>query len=92
MYDFVLTHIGFAKYLFLENALKKTTEYFLKFLFFFESTILPVNNGQMAASAGHAAAYTIGFLSTLSIACSCISPTASRILSFKASIVSGLSG
>ena len=29
----------------LENALrKKTTEYFLKFLFLFESTILPVNN------------------------------------------------
>ena len=29
---------------FLENAFKKTTEYFLKFLFLFESTILPVNN------------------------------------------------
>ena len=29
---------------FLENALKKTTEYFLKFRFLFESTILPVNN------------------------------------------------
>ena len=28
---------------FLENALKKTTEYFLKFIFLFESTILPVN-------------------------------------------------
>ena len=25
---------------------KKTTEYFLKFLFLFESTILPVNNGK----------------------------------------------
>ena len=32
---------------FLENAKKKkTTEYFLKFLFLFESTILPVNNGK----------------------------------------------
>ena len=29
---------------FLENALKKTTEYFLKFLFLFK--ILPVNNGK----------------------------------------------
>ena len=27
----------------LENALKKTTEYFLKFLFLFASTILPIN-------------------------------------------------
>ena len=33
-------------FLFLENALKKTTEYFLKF-FLFESTILPVNNGKI---------------------------------------------
>ena len=31
---------------FLENALKINTEYFLKFLFLFESTILPVNNGK----------------------------------------------
>ena len=37
---------GSAKYLFLENDLKKTTEYFLKFLFLFENTILPVNNGK----------------------------------------------
>ena len=29
---------------FLENALKATTEYFLKFLYLFESTILSVNN------------------------------------------------
>ena len=28
----------------LENALKKSTEYFLKFLLLFESAILPVNN------------------------------------------------
>ena len=30
----------------LENALKKTTEYFPKFLLLFESTILAVNNGK----------------------------------------------
>ena len=30
----------------LENALKKTTKYFSRFLFLFESTILPVNNGK----------------------------------------------
>ena len=54
-------HTGSAKYLFLENALKKTTEYFLKFLFLFESTILlrlimENNFFQMAASTGHAVA------------------------------------
>ena len=37
---------GSAKYPFFENALKKATEYFLKFLFLFESTILPVKNGK----------------------------------------------
>ena len=31
---------------FLENALEKTTEYFLNFLFLFESTMLPFNNGK----------------------------------------------
>ena len=31
---------------FFENALKKTTEYFLKFLFLFQSTILSINNGK----------------------------------------------
>ena len=31
---------------FLEIALKTTAEYFLKFAFLFESTILPVNNGK----------------------------------------------
>ena len=31
---------------FLENALKNTIEYFLKFLFLFESTILSVNSGK----------------------------------------------
>ena len=34
-------------FFFLENSLKKkTTEYFFKFLFLFETTILPVNNGK----------------------------------------------
>ena len=31
---------------FFGKCLKKTTEYFLKFLFLFKSTILPVNNGK----------------------------------------------
>ena len=31
---------------FFGNALKKTIEYFLKFLFLFEIKILPVNNGK----------------------------------------------
>ena len=36
-----------AKYLiFFENDLKKTFEYFLKFLYLFEGIILPVNNGK----------------------------------------------
>ena len=49
---------------------------------------------QMATSAGHAVAYTIGPIFTHIIECvqlSTSSPMASRILSFKASIVSGLS-
>ena len=46
---------------------------------------------QIAASAGHAVAYTIGPIFKHIIVCSCISPMASRILSFKASIVSDLS-
>ena len=58
-------HVSSAKYLFLENALEKTIEYFLKFLFFYlnvQSFRLIVKNKfiQMAASAGHAVAYTIG--------------------------------
>ena len=50
----------------------------------------------MAASAGHALAYTscfsVQFLSTLSIVCNCISPMISRILSFKESIANRLVG
>ena len=60
----------------LENALKKTTEYFLKFLFLFESTILPSlimenNFIQMAASAGHVVAYIIGPIFEISKIFSC---------------------
>ena len=48
---------------------------------------------QMAASAGHAVAYTIGPIFKNIIDCvQRISPMASLILSFKASIVAGLSG
>ena len=52
-------------FIFLENALKKTAEYLLKFLFFYlkvQSFRLIMENNfiQMAASAGHAVAYTIG--------------------------------
>ena len=39
-------HTASAKYLFLNALKKKTTEYFLKFNFLFESTLLPVNNGK----------------------------------------------
>ena len=46
-------YIGSAKYRFFENGLKKTTEYFRKFLFLFESTILPVNNGKEFHSNGY---------------------------------------
>ena len=56
---------GFAKFLFFGKCFKRTTtEYFLKFIFLFESTILPVNNGKnfilMAASPGHAVADRLG--------------------------------
>ena len=45
---------GSAKYLcFLANDLKKTTEYFLKFICLFESAILPVNNGKNFHSNGY---------------------------------------
>ena len=47
---------------------------------------------QMAASAGHAVASTIDpIFKHIVDLCSCITPMALRILSFKASIVSGLS-
>ena len=39
------TNTRSCKYLFFGKCFKKkTTEYFLKFLFLFESTILPINN------------------------------------------------
>ena len=52
-------------FFFLENALKKTLEYFLKFLFFYLKVqsfrlILENNFIPLAALAGHAVAYTIG--------------------------------
>ena len=65
-YNFVLLlHKGSAKYFFFENALKKTTAYVLKFLFFYlkvQSFRLIMENNiiLMAASAGHAVAYRIG--------------------------------
>ena len=50
-------------FFFLENALKKTTEHFLKFLFYLkvQSSRLTMENNfiQMAASTGHAVAYMI---------------------------------
>ena len=100
MYVCIKKHLsGSTKYLFLENALKKTTKYFLKFLFFYlkvQSFRLIMENNfiKTAASAGDAVAYTIGpiFKHIIqSSVCSCISPMASQILCFKASIVSGLS-
>ena len=49
-----------AKYFFLENALKKTAEYFIKFLFYLKvqsfRLIMEHNFIQMAVSAGHAVA------------------------------------
>ena len=73
--------------------LKKTTEYFLKFLSLFESTNLPVNNFiQMAASAGHVVAYTIGGIFKHIIDCVQLYFTNGFTnISFKASIVFGLS-
>ena len=58
---FIYTYTGSAKYLiFLENLKKKTTEYFLKFLFFYFKVqsfqlIMEKSFIQMAASAGHTA-------------------------------------
>ena len=44
MNDYNINHTtGPPNTFFMENALKRTTEYFHKFLFLFESTILPVN-------------------------------------------------
>ena len=62
--------------LLLENVLKKTTEYFLKFLFFylkvqFFRLIWKMENNfiQMAASAGHAVEFTIGPIFNHTIDC-----------------------
>ena len=60
-----LINIGSAKYFsFLANVLKKTTEYFATFFFYLKvqsvRLTMETNFIQMAASAGHAVAYTIG--------------------------------
>ena len=66
---------GSSKYLFffLENALKKTTICFLKFLFYLKvqsfRLIMKNNFIQMVASAGHAVAYTIGSIFNYIIDC-----------------------
>ena len=41
-----IQNTGSAKYLFFGKCFKKNTEYFLEFIFLFECTILPVNNGK----------------------------------------------
>ena len=83
-------------YRFFYICFKKLLNIFSNFSFYLKvqsfRLIMENNFIQMAASAGHTVAYTIGpIFSTLSIVCSCVSPMALRILSFKASIVSGLS-
>ena len=62
---------------------------YLKVQFFW--LIIENNYVQMAASAGHAVAYTIDPIFKHIIDCVQLSQMATRILSFKASIVSGLS-
>ena len=59
---------------------KNYSEYFFKFIFLFESTILSVNNGKFHSN------------SCLGWTCSSISPMGSWILFFKASIVLWLVG
>ena len=60
----LLYRVRQISFFFLENALKKTTEYFLKFLFYLNvqsfRLIMEKNFIQMAVSTGHAVAYTIG--------------------------------
>ena len=62
-YYSILLIYRFRQKPFFGNALKKTTEYFLKFLFYlkvqFFRVIMENNFIQMAASTGHAVAYTI---------------------------------
>ena len=94
---YINTHcIGSVNYLFfLENALKKKLLNIFSNLFFYMKVqsfqlIMENNFIHMAASAGHDPTRSVQFLSTLSIVCSCILTMASRILSFKASIVSDL--
>ena len=82
---------GSAKYFFL--ILKKLLIIFLNFFFYLKVQSFPIimenNFIQMTSPTGHAVAYTIGPIFKHII--ECISPTTSRMLSFKASIASGLS-
>ena len=91
---------GSAKYNFFFWILlkKKLLNIFSNFFFYLKvrsfGLIIENNFIQMAALAGHAAwspTRSVQFLGTLSIVFCCISPMASRILSYKAPIVSGLS-
>ena len=77
-------------FFFLENALKKLMNIFKISSF---RLIMENNFIQMAASTGHAVAYTIGPIFKDIIDCKQLYFTngQGRILSFKASIVSGLS-
>ena len=89
----MLIHIkGPPSTFFLENALKKTTKYFLKFLFYLKvqsfRLIMENNFIQIAPLASHAVAYTIDPIFKHINDCVQL---ASRILSVKASIVSGFS-
>ena len=75
----------------LKKVKKKLLNIFSNFYFYLEvqsfGLVMENNFIQMDASAGQAVVYTIGPIFKDS---SCISPMASRILSFQASIVSGL--
>ena len=82
-------NIGSAKNFFWKMLKKKLLNIFSNFCFYLKvqsfRLIMENNFIQMAALLK-----SFKFLSTLSIVCSYISPMASRILSFKASTVSGL--
>ena len=65
VYNTTVIQQGVPNTFFLENALKKTTEFYLKFLFFYLKVqsfrlIMENNSIQMADSAVHAVTYTIG--------------------------------
>ena len=81
-------------FFFLENALKKLLNIFPNSFFYLKVQFfrLIMENKfikRLPRLAMQQAKRSIQFLKTLLFVCSCISPMASRILSFKASIVSG---